>query len=490
MKKKWTRLLSVLLAVVLTLSVLPASVLAIGWQDLWNLWNPWTDTTEPAEDTTDIAPQSGSVDSKYKFNILFLDCGRKYYSVDSIEQIIDNGAAAGFNYIQLAVGNDGLRFLLDDMSLTVNDTVYASDDIKNAINSGNNTYNSGVSYYPTTNALNQFEMDSIIAYANSKDMGVIPCINTPGHMDAILSAATSLTGTDCSYNGSVRTIDVTNSTAVDFTKALLQKYLTYFAGKGCKYFNMGADEYANDKYTTGSMGFGNLVNSRKYSYYITYVNGLNTLIKNAGMTAMAFNDGFYFNGNTYSGTLDKDILVCYWSSGWGGYEPMSASNLASMGYQLINTHGDYYYVLGKKDAYSTGKDGTAGTFNGTEAAYAAALKFDANAFYGSTVSAPAGSMLCIWADYPGVESESTVVSQTASVISGFGAALPAKPAAELPGLTITSENRQPLTVNGTTRLTASVTANWSVDKTGVVELASADAVASYALGEVTRRKSP
>lgn len=97
-------------------------------------------------------------------------------------------------------------------------------------------------------------------------------------------------------------------------------------------------------------------------------------------------------------------------------------------------------------------------------------------------------MLCIWADYPGTESEATVVSQTASVISGFGSALPAKPAAELPGLTITSENRQPLTVNGTTRLTASETATWSVDKTGVVELASADAVASYALGEVTAKE--
>lgn len=65
------------------------------------------------------ASETGNSKDSYEYNIMFLDCGRKYYSVDSIKQIIDNASAAGFNYIQLAVGNDGLRFLLDDMSLNV-----------------------------------------------------------------------------------------------------------------------------------------------------------------------------------------------------------------------------------------------------------------------------------------------------------------------------------------------------------------------------------
>ena len=59
-------------------------------------------------------------------------------------------------------------------------------------------------------------------------------------MDAILDAAEELTGMTCSYSGSGRTIDVTNSTATTFTQALLQKYIDYFASKGCQYFNMGA----------------------------------------------------------------------------------------------------------------------------------------------------------------------------------------------------------------------------------------------------------
>ena len=365
------------------------------------------------------ASETGNSKNSYDYNIMFLDCGRKYFSVDSIKQIIDNASAAGFNYIQLAVGNDGLRFLLDDMSLTVNGKTYTSKQVSDAIHTGNTDYNDTFNnkiaedgkkadYSPTTNELTQSDMDTIIAYAKAKGMGVIPCVNTPGHMDAILSAANSLTGTTCSYRDSVRTIDVTNTTAVAFTKALLQKYITYFAGKGCKLFNMGADEYANDKFTGGAMGFGNLQSTGKYSNYVTYVNQVAKMIKDAGMKPMAFNDGIYFNNNTYSGTFDTDILICYWSSGWGSYNPMSAANLADKGFKLINTHGDYYWVLGKNAKCSAE---TASNFNTT-------------AFYGSTVNNPAGSMFCIWSDFPGAETEASVISKTAATIAAFGAALP------------------------------------------------------------------
>lgn len=375
------KVLSMILVLVMLLGLLSVSAFTV------------TDTTS-----------SDSADTSYKYNIMFLDCGRKYYSVDSIEKIIDNASAAGFNYIQLAVGNDGLRFLLDDMSLTVNGTTYGSEAVKSAIHAGNKKY-----YDFDVDELTQSEMNTIITYAKTKGMGVIPCVNTPGHMDAILSAANSLTGTNCSYNGSVRTIDVTNGTAVAFTKALLQKYITYFANKGCKLFNMGADEYANDKYDTGSMGFGNLQSTGKYSSYVEYVNTVDNMIQAAGMTAMAFNDGIYFNRNTSGGTFNTDIVVCYWSSGWSGYTPMPASELAGKGFKLINTNGSYYWVLGKTDAQCDA---------------AKAGGFDKTAFPGGTVSNPVGSMFCIWADYPGAESEAGVISKTAATIDAFGATLP------------------------------------------------------------------
>lgn len=367
--------------------------------------------------TPATAASSGNA---YDYNIMFLDCGRKYFSVASIKKIIDNASAAGFNYIQLAVGNDGLRFLLKDMSLTVNGVTYSTAEVTKAIQNGNMAYNktfdnaktedtkATCKYNPEKNELTQNEMDEIITYAASKGMGVIPCVNTPGHMDAILSAANSLTGTTCSYDGSVRTIDVTNTTAVAFTKALLQKYIDYFAGKGCQLFNMGADEYANDIYTSGSMGFGQLQSSYRYqyNYYVDYVNAVAKLIKDAKMTPMAFNDGIYYNNDTNGGTFDTDIIVCYWSSGWPGYSPMSASSLANdKHFKLINTNGGYYWVLGKNAKCSV----------------ATAKGFNKTSFPGDdTINNPAGSMFCIWSDFPGAMTEDEVISGSAATIAAFG----------------------------------------------------------------------
>lgn len=359
---------------------------------------------QPTEAVQAAETQSTAAVEGFDLSIVMLDCGRKYFSVDSIKQIIDNASAAGFGYIMLGVGNDGMRFLLDDMSLTVNGTTYSSEKVAAAIHAGNEAY-----YNFDVDELTQSEMDAVLAYAKEKGMGVIPMLNTPGHMDAILAAATSLTGTNCSYNGSVRTIDVTNNTAVTFTQELLKKYVAYFAGKGCQYFNMGADEYANDKYDSGSMGFGNLQSTGNYSYYVEYVNAVAALIKNAGMTPMAFNDGIYFDNNTSCGTFDTDIVICYWSSGWSGYSPMSAFNLASKGFKMVNTHGDYYWVLGKSNWQC---DATK------------ASGFNYKTFQGGTIENPKGAMFCIWCDYPGAGSESTVISSTAATIAAFGATLP------------------------------------------------------------------
>lgn len=460
MKKNLTRILSLLLVLVLMVGVLPVSALADGWDLTGEL-----DTEQLFERAEPVEMQSKPAVDGYDYSIMFLDCGRKYYSVDSIKKLIDNASAAGFNYIQLAVGNDGLRLLLDDMSLTVG-TTYTSEDVSNAIHAGNEAY-----YNFDVDELTQSEMDTIIDYATSKGMGVIPCVNTPGHMDAILSAASSLTGKNCSYNGSARTIDVTNDTAVAFTKALLQKYITYFAGKGCQLFNMGADEYANDKFTGGSMGFGNLQSDGKYSYYVTYVNDVAAMIKNAGMTPMAFNDGIYFNNNTSSGKFDTDIIICYWSNGWNSYSPMPASDLASKGFKLVNTHGDYYWVLGKSD---------------WQCSPTKAAGFDYTAFQGGKISNPAGAMFCIWGDYPGAETEASVISKTAATIAAFGGTLPeTKPGSTTPVFKVVGDvpNGGTLTMGSalTLRVPEGMTAIWTASPEGIVELTAPVATRSAAV---------
>ena len=285
-------------------------------------------------------------------------------------------------------------------------------------------------------------------------------------MDAILSAASSLTNTTCSYNDSARTIDVTNNTAVAFTQALLQKYIDYFAEKGCQLFNMGADEYANDIYTSGSMGFGNLQSSDKYNYYVKYVNAVAKMIKDAGMKPMAFNDGIYFNNNTSSGTFDTDIIICYWSSGWPGYTPMSESALVKKGFKLINTNGSYYWVLGKTAKCSAAKAGG----------------FDKTAFPGGTVSNPVGSMFCIWADYPGAETEESVISKTAATIAAFGKTLPAVKKVETVESKTVTKNNVTVTAPGLTDLTVAATDAPAIDAAAEGKVVAYDVTPATASG--------
>ncbi len=338
--------------------------------------------------------------------IVHLDAGRKYFSVDSIKKIIDNAFADGYNYLELAVGNDGLRFLLDDMSVTVNGTTYASDKVTADIRQGNKNY-----YDAGTNELTQSEMDEIISYAKGKGISIIPLINSPGHMDAIIDCMESLGLSKVAYEGknektSASTIDVANDTAVAFTQALIQKYVDYFADKGCKYFNMGADEYANDV----SNGFAELISGDGYKSFVTYVNDMAKIIEGAGMTPMAFNDGIYYNYTENAGTFDKNILVSYWTSGWSSYAPASASYLAGKGLKILNTNDAWYYVLGRRDAkesytITTAKNGVQNT------------KY--NDVPGDNDPTPVGSMICVWCDTPSASYSSTEEANIADLMKTF-----------------------------------------------------------------------
>lgn len=64
---------------------------------------------------------------------------------------------------------------------------------------------------------------------------------------------------------------------------------------------------------------------------------------------------------------------------------------------MINTNGDYYYVLGKADKF----DGD----------YSYASNFSNAGFMGSTVNSPVGSMFCIWSDFPTAETEQVVAQK-------------------------------------------------------------------------------
>ena len=446
------RLLSLILAVILMIGLLPISAFA---------------TSASAQAGEDKA---ATQDSEF-LRIFHLDCGRKYFTVGQIKDLIDTASANNYTHVELAVGNNGLRFLLKDMSLEVDGKTYTSDDVTTAIEAGNKQYSN--SKNTTDSALSETDMDTIIAYARGKNIRIIPLINTPGHMNAILSAAKSLTRTTCAYNRSGTTIDVTNTTAVAFTQALLKKYVSYFAGKGCEYFNMGADEYANDIYTSGSMGFGQLQSSDQYRDYVTYVNQVAKLIDDAGMTPMAFNDGIYYKSNESGGTFDSNIVVCYWTSGFnngdgGRYDPAPASFLVSKGHKVINTQDAWYYVLGRSN----------GTY-GLSSAKKGANNTRVTSVPGGGAT-PIGCMQCLWCDEPSASYSNTEVSNVKGLMQTLSSNNPIYFAEVAPlGPSIKPESGTSLTVgsNGTVLTISGVTdgstVTWTVDNLSVIKLLAA-----------------
>ncbi|MFS9049696.1 family 20 glycosylhydrolase [Streptococcus parasanguinis] len=318
-------------------------------------------TTQPTTAATETPAKDPDQEEKLaKKKIVSIDAGRKYFSPDQIKEIIDEASKTGYTDLHLLVGNDGLRFVLDDMSLKVGDTSYSSQAVTDAVEKGTKAYYDD----PNGTALTQAQMDDILAYAKSKKVGVIPTINSPGHMDAILTAMEQLGIENPHFNyfgtkKSARTVDLDNQKALDFTKALVDKYAAYFSGKA-DIFNIGLDEYAND--ATDAHGWQVLQASKHwpgegypekgYEKFIQYANDLAAIVKKHKMKPMAFNDGIYYNGDTSYGTFDKDIIVSYWTGGWNGYDVASSKLLSELGHQILNTNDAWYYVLGRDKAGS------------------------------------------------------------------------------------------------------------------------------------------
>ena len=375
------RLLSLILAVILMIGLLPISAFA---------------TSASAQAGEDKA---ATQDSEF-LRIFHLDCGRKYFTVSEIEGIIDQLAENHYTHIQLAFGNDGLRFLLDDMSLTVNGTEYDSEKVTTAIKNGNSSYNSDTS--AASGELNQGDMDAIIKYANDKGIQVIPMFNAPGHMYTVVKAKSELEmgndyknvetyGQGKSPNWAIKPTD---ETAVAFAEALLQKYAAYFASKGSTMFNVGADESG--------------LSSDNYLAYAKMVNAMNKIVKSEGMKTLAYNDGIYhtsyssaLKGKGENGadfTFDTDIIICYWTD---GANLATVETLLGKGFEVLNNTNDWYYVLGDFlfQIWAGGQWGYETALNGIKNTPVTRMK-DGKDYANSKQLL--GSILCVWCDGPSV----------------------------------------------------------------------------------------
>ncbi len=386
--------------------------------------------------TLPAAASSDSAASNDEFKrIVHIDCGRKYFSAADLKKIIDYAAENYYTDVELAFGNDGLRFLLDDMSLNANGKTYDSSPVKTAIQTGNKAFSDA-----GTNELTQAEMTDIISYAGGKGIGIIPMFDAPGHLQAVVKAMETLgmspvyttpttSGTSVNY-----AIDTTDNASTSFVKALMQKYITYFKNQGCTMFNFAADECGFSGMTTDA-----------YTSYAEFVNDLAAMVKNANMTPMAFNDGIYHLNLKTNTAFDTSIVVCYWDATDTKYAP--AATLASRGFKILNTNNKWYYVIGIESDSWFGYQFAINNMKTYDC-----LTIDGN----NKQTMPVGCMAAIWCDTPTKNVNWTNVQ---SYISTFRTSNPnyfkaSATTPEKPGVQQPTENKTvSVTVGGTTTVT-------------------------------------
>ena len=318
--------------------------------------------------------------------ILSIDAGRKYFSKEQLETIIEKASQAGFTEIEVILANNGLRFILDDMAINGQVQYYESEKVKEELIKGTKKY------YDDPNGcyLSQKDMDHLLQFAKKRRIELIPVINSPGHMDAIVEGMRHLGIQAPAFYTSKSTIDLTNQEAVYFTQQLVKKYIEYFSGK-VRYFNLGCDEYANDVKKEG--GWLGLLDKGDYSKFINYTNELATMVKNNKMEPIVFNDGIYYNADESYGQFDPSIIVAYWTAGWKGYEVCSPEFLVAKGHRLLNTNDSWYWVIGRH----TEKDG----YYHFEQVLDGIKRTDINQVSAAVEELPTiGSMFGIWADDP------------------------------------------------------------------------------------------
>lgn len=426
--------------------------------------------------TLPTAASSDSAASTLNNRIVHLDCGRKYFSVTYIKGVIDSMAENGFNQLELAFGNGGLRFVLDDMTIKDGSTtLFDSDPVKTAVLEGNNNFYED----PNGNALTEDDMKAIISYAENNGVEIVPLLNMPGHMDGLLS---SNLFSKYKLSGSKGSLDLNNANAVTFGKALLKLYVDWFKQNAnmTSHFNFGADEYGQgirNPYIESS------VDKVTYNRLINYMNDCADVIETENMTARCFNDFVCYNRRTVC-NLYKTVEVCYWSNQWNGSEYNTPDVIKDAGYKLINTNQKWYFVPSKADEY--GKSVVESNLKNFDVTKFQNIKYGYNSNSTTYTQIPVGSsnvgaMFCVWSDTPSVDVPlKDVQDLIAAMATANTAYFTKKPTETQNTFSVTASSGSgseadtaTLTVNGTTTLTATAEATWTSSNENVVKLSAA-----------------
>ncbi|MCD2464875.1 MULTISPECIES: glycoside hydrolase family 20 protein [unclassified Streptomyces] len=207
--------------------------------------------------------------------------------------------------------------------------------------------------------LSKAEVRRILALAQSLHITVVPEIDSPGHLGAVLRAHPDLQLRNVQGVPRQGAIDISKPASARIVDDLLREYSALFPGG---WFHVGADEYQALTVRSPSASYPQLAAAARQKYGPQagvqdlaegWLNDRAAVVRAAGKTAKAWNDGFFRGGVV---TADQRIEVEYWTGKEIGARP-PAEYLAE-GRKVVNLNDEYlYYVLGEPNqfTYPTGR---------------------------------------------------------------------------------------------------------------------------------------
>ncbi|MGW6708417.1 family 20 glycosylhydrolase [Streptomyces sp. NPDC054956] len=262
---------------------------------------------------------------------LNLDIARKYFAPDWIEARLREMADLKLNQL-------GLHFS-DDQAFRIESDTHPE--------------------IVSTPHLTKAQVRRITALAASLHIAVVPEIDSPGHLGAVLRAHPGLQLSDVQGRVVKGAVDIADPAAAELVDELLREYLPLFPGS---VWNLGADEYQALVYRDPQASFPQLAAAARQRYGPTgrvqdlatgWLNDRAAVVRSAGRAPAAWNDGFFTGGAVQPA---KDIQVEYWTGKEGGARP--PLEYLREGRDVVNLNDEYlYYVLGEPNqfTYPTGR---------------------------------------------------------------------------------------------------------------------------------------
>ncbi|MFD7263649.1 family 20 glycosylhydrolase [Streptomyces sp. NPDC059874] len=258
----------------------------------------------------------------------------------------------------------------------------------------------------STPHLTKAEVRGITALAARLHITVVPEIDSPGHLGAVLRAHPDLQLRDVQGRAVKGAVDISDPAAAKLVDELLREYLPLFPGGA---WHLGADEYQALVYRDPQTSFPQLATAARQRYgagarvqdlATGWLNDRAAVVRPSGKALKAWNDGFFSGGVA---TAAKDIQAEYWTGKEIGARP--PLDYLRAGRTVVNLNDEYlYYVLGEPNqfTYPTGRriyeQWTPLVLRGTTAVPAT---------YGKQIL---GGRLAVWCDLAGAQTQAQVAA--------------------------------------------------------------------------------